>query len=236
MKTPITSCPASLRRAAATEESTPPLMATRIFVELITSSYDSPRGSGCPDPPSNPEPAIWTMHDNLWAPWRMTYLRELERRRREVGEEVPALEDFISHAWEHPEEDEAAFVVHRGEHGLLMLNRFPYANGHLLVALGTARPRLLDHTAEERASLWSLVDFATDLVERAFEPHGVNIGVNQGDAAGAGLPQHLHVHVVPRWSGDLNFMSSVAGVRVVPDSLEEVAARYRAVIADSSDS
>ena len=166
----------------------------------------------------------------------MTYLRELERRRREVGEEVPALEDFISHAWEHPEEDEAAFVVHRGEHGLLMLNRFPYANGHLLVALGTARPRLLDHTSEERASLWSLVDFATDLVERAFEPHGVNIGVNQGDAAGAGLPQHLHVHVVPRWSGDLNFMSSVAGVRVVPDSLEEVAARYRAVIADSSDS
>ena len=171
------------------------------------------------------------MHDNLWAPWRMTYLRELERRRQELGEDVPVLADFISHAWEHPEEDLKALVVHRDAHGLLMLNRFPYANGHLLIALGAARPRLLDHSPEERAALWSLVDFATDLVERTFEPHGVNIGVNQGDAAGAGLPQHLHVHVVPRWSGDLNFMSSVAGVRVIPDSLEGVAERYRAMAA-----
>ena len=171
------------------------------------------------------------MHDNLWAPWRMTYLRELERRRQELGEDVPVLADFISHAWEHPEEDLKALVVHRDAHGLLMLNRFPYANGHLLIALGAARPRLLDHSPEERAALWSLVDFATDLVERTFEPHGVNIGVNQGDAAGAGLPQHLHVHVVPRWSGDLNFMSSVAGARVIPDSLEDVAERYRAMAA-----
>jgi len=167
------------------------------------------------------------MHDNLWAPWRMAYLRELERRRSELGEDVPALEDFIVHAWEHPELDESSLVVHRSKHGLIMLNRFPYANGHLLVALGTARPRLLDHTSEERSALWGLVDTATDLVERTFEPHGVNIGINQGDAAGAGLPEHLPAHVVPRWSGDLNFMSSVAGVRVIPDDLADVWRRYR---------
>lgn len=167
------------------------------------------------------------MHDDLWAPWRMAYLRELEQRRREIGEEEPVLVDFIAHAWAHPELDEASLVVHRDDRGLVMLNRFPYANGHLLVGLGVARPRLLDHTTEERAAFWRLVEIATDLVERTFQPHGVNLGVNQGDAAGAGLPQHLHAHVVPRWSGDLNFMTSVAGVRVIPDSLEAVWSRYR---------
>ena len=167
------------------------------------------------------------MHDSLWAPWRMTYLRELEQRRREIGDEEPVLADFIAHAWAHPDLDEHSLVVHRNEAGLVMLNRFPYANGHLLVALGVAKPRLLDHTTEERAAFWGLVELATDLVERTFEPHGVNMGINQGDAAGAGLPQHLHAHVVPRWSGDLNFMTSIAGVRVVPDSLESVWTRYR---------
>ena len=98
----------------------------------------------------------------------------------------------------------------------------------LLAALGVARPRLLDHSPEERAAFWGLVDLGVDLVERVFQPHGVNMGVNQGDAAGAGLPQHLHAHVVPRWSGDVNFMSAVAGVRVVPESLESVADRFRA--------
>ncbi len=167
------------------------------------------------------------MHDPLWAPWRMAYLRELEQRRREIGDEQPVLADFIAHAWAHPELDRESLVVHRDEHGLLMLNRFPYANGHLLAALGVAKPRLLDHTAEERAAFWRLVEIGTDLVERTFQPHGVNLGVNQGDAAGAGLPQHLHAHIVPRWSGDLNFMTAVAGVRVVPDSLESVWERYR---------
>lgn len=167
------------------------------------------------------------MHDDLWAPWRMAYLRDLDRRRKELGEEVPTLEDFITHAWDHPELDEASLVVHRDDAGLLMLNRFPYSNGHLLVALGEARPRLLDHTPDQRGAFWNLMEIATDLVERTFEPHGVNLGINQGDAAGAGLPQHLHGHVVPRWSGDLNFMTSIAGVRVIPDSLESVASRYR---------
>lgn len=169
------------------------------------------------------------MHQDLWAPWRMAYLRELERRRATLGDDRPPLEDFIRHAWEHPELDESSHVVHRNDVGLIMLNRFPYSNGHLLVALGEARSRLLDHTPDEQAALWRLVGVGVDLVERAFEPHGVNIGVNQGDAAGAGLPQHLHVHIVPRWSGDVNFMSAVGDVRVIPDDLREVASRYRAL-------
>lgn len=170
------------------------------------------------------------MHQDLWAPWRMAYLRELERRSAEIPKGEPVLADFITHAWENPDLDEDSLVIHRSSHGLLMLNRFPYANGHLLAALGVAKPRLLDHTAPEQAAFWKLVGHGVDLVERVFEPHGVNMGVNQGDAAGAGLPQHLHAHVVPRWSGDVNFMSAVAGVRVVPESLESVATRFREAI------
>ena len=105
------------------------------------------------------------MHDSLWAPWRMTYLRELEQRRREIGDEEPVLADFIAHAWANPDLDEQSLVVHRNQAGLVMLNRFPYANGHLLVALGVAKPRLLDHTPDERAAFWGLVEIATDLVE-----------------------------------------------------------------------
>lgn len=174
------------------------------------------------------------MHQDLWAPWRMAYLRDLERRQQELGPKVPALADFLAHAWAHPEEDEDAFVIHRSERGLLILNRYPYANGHLLACLGVAKPRLMDHDAAERAAFWELVDIGVKLVETCFNPHGVNMGVNQGEAAGAGLPQHLHAHVVPRWSGDLNFMSSVAGVRVVPESLENIAADYRRAIADGA--
>ena len=95
------------------------------------------------------------MHQDLWAPWRMAYLRDLERRRSEIPEGEPVLADFISHAWENPELDEDSLVIHRSKLGLLMLNRFPYANGHLLAALGVAKPRLLDHTSEERAAFWN---------------------------------------------------------------------------------
>lgn len=174
------------------------------------------------------------MQQDLWAPWRMAYLRDLERRQAEVEPGTPALSNFIEHAWLHPELDEQTHVVHRTQDGLVMLNRYPYANGHLLVGLGDARPRLLDYSAPQRASFWSLMDSAVTLIESCFQPHGVNMGVNQGDAAGAGLPQHLHGHVVPRWTGDVNFMSSIVGVRVVPESLENVAARIREVIANGA--
>jgi len=169
------------------------------------------------------------MHQDLWAPWRMAYLRDLERRRAEIPEGAPVLSDFIAAAWAAPDRDDEMLVVHRTDEGLILLNRFPYSNGHLLIALGVAKPRLLDHSTEERAAFWGLVDHAVDLVERAFSPHGVNMGVNQGDAAGAGLPAHLHAHVVPRWNGDVNFMTSVGGLRVIPESLEEVLGTYRSL-------
>ena len=145
---------------------------------------------------------------------------------------------FLRRYWLEPHRDDDHHVVVRtgthdapgdGRGGLILLNAYPYTNGHLLVCLGESRPRLLDYTPDQRAELWSLVDLAVDLCERAFGPQGVNVGVNQGRAAGAGVPEHLHVHVVPRWSGDVNFITVVGGVRVLPSALEDVWERYRKV-------
>lgn len=113
--------------------------------------------------------------------------------------------------------------------GLILLNRYPYANGHLLICLGESRPRLLDYDAAQRAELWSLVDLAVELCERTLRCQGVNVGLNQGMAAGAGVPEHAHVHVVPRWFGDVNFISVVGQVRVIPSALDDMAKRYREV-------
>ena len=110
---------------------------------------------------------------------------------------------------------------------MILLNAFPYANGHLLVALGESRQRLLDYSPAQRAALWRLTDLAVELCEFALSPQGVNVGVNQGEAAGAGVPEHLHVHVVPRWRGDTNFATTVSAVRVIPAALDAMAARYR---------
>lgn len=111
--------------------------------------------------------------------------------------------------------------------GLILLNKYPYSNGHLLVCLGESRQRLLDYSQAQRTELWSLVDLAVELVERALSPQGVNVGLNQGAAAGAGVPEHAHVHVVPRWAGDVNFMSVCAQIRVIPSALEDMARRMR---------
>ncbi|MGP1273222.1 MAG: HIT family protein [Phycisphaerales bacterium] len=170
--------------------------------------------------------------DRLDAPWRLRYLEALDRVERDAGSSRADAGTgcFIRDYWLSPDRDAEHHVILRTREGMIFLNRYPYANGHLLVALGESRVRLLDYSETERAALWRLVDRATDLMERALEPHGINIGVNQGRAAGAGVPQHVHVHLVPRWGGDVNFMTTVAEVRVLPSSLEDMFARYRDVL------
>lgn len=170
----------------------------------------------------------------LHAPWRDAYLKGLKASESDPKADSGGHRSsscFLSEYWEQPDSDLENHVVARlGEGdaaGMILLNRYPYANGHLLVALGEGRPRLLDYTPEQQAFLWGMVTMATDLIERTLEPQGLNIGVNQGRAAGAGVPGHLHVHLVPRWSGDVNFMTVVGQVRVNPAALENVARRYR---------
>jgi len=141
---------------------------------------------------------------------------------------------FLLDYWNAPASDALNHVIERTDDGMILLNRYPYSNGHLLIALGDARPTLLDYEPEQRAALWSLVDLATGLVQRALEPQGLNIGINQGKAGGAGVPSHLHVHVIPRWGGDTNFISSVGGIRVIPAALEAMYEHYLIAKGDSN--
>lgn len=161
----------------------------------------------------------------LHAPWRLEYLERISKEAKDKTD--PGTGCFLRDLWLTPQRDVENHVVVRTKDGMILLNRFPYSNGHLLVALGDGKGRLNDYTPKERAALWRLTDAAADMVEEALEPQGINIGVNQGKASGAGVPQHLHVHLVPRWAGDVNFMTVVASVRVIPSSLEIMAERYR---------
>lgn len=165
----------------------------------------------------------------LHAPWRLAYLESLGQAEKKAGEPTATSGSFLREYWLHPERDEQNHVVVRTGSGLILLNAYPYANGHLLVALGEPRPTLLDYDPAQRAALWQLTELAADLMQLTLEPQGINIGINQGRAAGAGVPQHLHVHLVPRWGGDVNFMAVVGEVRVIPSSLDSMAGRYRAV-------
>lgn len=177
--------------------------------------------------------------DALQAPWRDRYMQllssDLKNKRMEARaeqDEAPA-DSFLGAYWRAPGDDAQNHVIARigsGEiGGMILLNRYPYSNGHLLVALGDGRSRLLDYTPEQRAALWVMVDRAVDLVETALRPQGVNVGVNQGQAAGAGVPTHLHMHVIPRWMGDVNFIDTVGKIRVIPSALDVMAERFREV-------
>lgn len=169
-------------------------------------------------------------HANIWAPWRMAYLKSLTANTGEEVADRGAEPNFFRRYWLNPDQDEQNLVVWRDEQGLLLLNRYPYANGHLLVALSDAAPTLLEYTEAQRAAFWALLEKACTLVHHTFNPQGLNIGINEGEAAGAGVPEHLHAHVVPRWGGDTNFMAVVGQVRVAPEALEEVARSYREAV------
>ncbi len=163
---------------------------------------------------------------SIWAPWRLGYLESLDEDGPPASPASPT-GCFLSDYWLAPDDDEKNHVIVRTDDGMILLNAYPYANGHLMVALGEGRPTLLDYTPEQRAALWRLVDTAAALMHATLEPQGINIGINQGRAAGAGVPGHLHVHLVPRWAGDVNFITAVGQVRVIPSALEQMGERYR---------
>lgn len=142
--------------------------------------------------------------DRLWAPWRVEYLTQ------------PPSPGCIFCA---EGDDRELLIVHRTQLGRVMLNRYPYSNGHLLVSLNRHTAELNDLTGEEMQELFRGVALCRNVLTRASRPDGFNIGLNLCRAAGAGVEDHLHMHVVPRWNGDSNFMSVIADVRVLPESL-----------------
>ena len=149
--------------------------------------------------------------ERLWAPWRLSY----------VTGGRPEGCVFCNHL---PQSDEDALIVHRGERCYVVLNLYPFGSGHLMIGPSrhVAAPGDLD--ADERAELWDLLDASLKAIEQALGAQGHNVGFNLGAAAGAGVADHLHLHVVPRWPGDYNFMPVLADVRVMPQYLAETRA------------
>jgi ATP adenylyltransferase len=154
--------------------------------------------------------------EQLWAGWRRDYVMAATDADRSG---TPACVFCAIAADGEPSVDNG--IVWRGETTFAVLNAYPYASGHLLVMPLRHVDELGALTPSESADLWEATRLAVASVGTAYDPDGVNIGANLGRAAGAGIPAHLHLHVVPRWAGDTNFMTSVAGVRVMPESLDE---------------
>jgi ATP adenylyltransferase len=155
------------------------------------------------------------MESPLFAPWRMEYIRSLDR-----SDEGCFLCAGVSSAT--PDENRQRLVLWHTEHSVVVINRFPYSNGHLLIAPRTHKAELEELTAEEHTDLMLQTTECVRLLKRAVSAQGFNIGINLGKCAGAGLPGHLHQHVVPRWAGDTNFMSVVGEVRVVPQAMTQL--------------
>jgi ATP adenylyltransferase len=131
-------------------------------------------------------------------------------------------------ALEQTTDGEDNLIVARGEHGFVILNRFPYTSGHLMILPYLHVPRLEDLDPETRAEMMELLTKGTQVLQQVYTPQGFNIGINIGEAAGAGIEEHIHLHIVPRWSGDTNFMSAVGETRVVPEPLDETYRRVKA--------
>jgi ATP adenylyltransferase len=153
-------------------------------------------------------------NQRLWAPWRLEYIKG-----DKTGECIfctkPASDD-----------DEASLIPYRGERCFVMLNAFPYTNGHLMIAPYEHTADLQDLDAQTASELMGLTQRSLRALDGAYSPDGYNLGLNLGEIAGAGMADHVHLHVVPRWAGDTNFMPVIADTRVMPQSLAD---SYRAV-------
>ncbi len=155
----------------------------------------------------------------LWAAWRMKYITNADN---ETG-------CVFCNALAKPD-DGQNLVVRRAERAFIILNKYPYTSGHLMVAPLAHQASLELLEPAERAEMMELVSQCIVALRKIYNPHGFNVGVNIGAAAGAGVPGHVHIHIVPRWNGDTNFMSTVGEVRVLPESLEETYRRVREIL------
>ena len=149
---------------------------------------------------------------NLWAPWRIGYVQGLTEKK----------DCFICHNIKNPSEDAKNFVLWRTNNSIVILNHFPYNNGHLLIAPVRHIPDLDQASDNELLELIKLTRESQKVLSKAVKPHGFNIGINIGRYGGAGLPGHVHLHIVPRWDGDTNFMATCSDTKVISQSLAEL--------------
>jgi ATP adenylyltransferase len=160
--------------------------------------------------------------DRLWSPWRYEYIASGGAADSEYSDCI-----FCS-LRDDPDKDEANFVIHRANHNFVVLNIYPYISGHLLIVP-------YEHVGELDAATKQTTDELMDLTKRcqtalreAYQPAGFNIGMNLGKSAGAGIVDHIHIHILPRWTGDTNFMSTVGNTRVIPEDLATTYQKLRA--------
>ncbi|MBD3291714.1 MAG: HIT domain-containing protein [Armatimonadia bacterium] len=158
--------------------------------------------------------------ERMWAPWRIGYV---------TGDRPDGCVFCMKIQSDDDEENQ---VLHRGEHCAILLNTYPYNSGHVMVVPNAHVGELTDLSHEAGCELWDLTELAVKALKHALYPQGLNIGMNLGQAAGAGIGDHIHMHIVPRWSGDTNYMTTVAQTRVVPQSLEDSYEQLRPVIAE----
>lgn len=164
----------------------------------------------------------------LFAPWRMDYIKSVVK-----GEDDEACFLCAAAAAAREEERRQRLTLWTTDHVAVVINRYPYTNGHLLIAPRAHKADLEDLSDDERLDLQRQTTEAVLLLKRAMSPQGFNIGINIGRCAGAGLPGHLHQHVVPRWNGDTNFMGVVGEVRVVPQAMSQLYEELARVRAES---
>jgi len=152
----------------------------------------------------------------LWSPWRMSYIQSPKPQNGCIF--CRALEEA---------DDQKNLILMRGERNFVILNRYPYTSGHIMIVPMVHLPNLADLDSSTRAELMELAAQFVQVIEDAYHPQGFNVGINIGEAAGAGVSDHVHMHIVPRWLGDTNFMSTLGMTRVLPESLEDTFNRLR---------
>jgi len=158
--------------------------------------------------------------DRLWSPWRLAYV---------TGSSGDKASECVFCDASTEARDELVLV--RGTHAFVILNLYPYNNGHLMVVPRRHVASLAALSTAEAAEIMRFAQDAELALQEAYQPQGINVGVNMGRAAGAGIVHHVHVHLVPRWNGDTNFMSVVGEVRVLPEDLSQTAVRLRPIFA-----
>ncbi len=149
----------------------------------------------------------------LWAPWRIDYI---------LG---PKPDSCVFCLPEHTREDRERLILHRARHCFVIMNKFPYSSGHLMVTPYRHVHAITDLTVEESHEVMDYLRITGDILTRVYRPQGINIGLNQGEAAGAGIQEHLHFHLVPRWVGDHSFMAVSASTMVLSEHLDDAYAK-----------
>lgn len=160
------------------------------------------------------------MLDRIWNGWRAEYV---QRDSHGVASDKSVFTEIL----ESGLPDEETFIVHRGRTCFVIMNAYPYSSGHVLVIPYREVPDLELLTEEETTEIWATVAKVVQTIKAEFKPQGMNVGINLGQAAGGSVAQHLHIHVVPRWGGDSNFMVAVATTKILPEALDVTADRIR---------